>query len=92
MLCKPEKSSAGISHKKQLMEEDLQMKQEQIAGIILCIIGILFSAKPALVWKLAESWKTEKSDAPSGRYMRVLRIFSGAALGVGVLLVAGILK
>lgn len=68
------------------------MEQEQIAGIILCVIGLVLSAKPKLIWKITESWKTEKDNAPSGRYMRVLRIVSGAALGVGVLLVAGILK
>lgn len=68
------------------------MKQEQIAGIVLCVIGLILSAKPTLVWKLTESWKTEGSKTPSGKYMTVLRIVSGAALGVGVLLVAGILK
>lgn len=68
------------------------MAQEQIAGIVLCIIGLVLSAKPTLVWKLTESWKTEESNAPSGKYMRVVRIVSGAALGVGVLLIAGILK
>lgn len=68
------------------------MKQEQIAGLILCVIGLLLAAKPTLVWKLTESWKTEGGEAPSGRYMTVLRIVSGAAIGVGVLLVAGILK
>ena len=68
------------------------MKQEQIAGILLCVIGIVLSAKPALVWVLTESWKSEGSKAPSDRYMTVLRIVSGAALGVGVLLLLGVLK
>ena len=64
----------------------------KIAGIILCIIGFVLSAKPTLVWKLTERWKTEESKRPSIRYMRVLRIVSGASIGVGVLLVAGILE
>lgn len=68
------------------------MSQERIAGIILCLIGLVLTAKPTLVWKLTDSWKTEKGGAPSGKYMTVLRIVSGAALGVGVLLAAGILK
>ena len=68
------------------------MSQEQIAGIILCIIGLGLSVKPTLVWKLTESWKTEGSNAPSDRYIRVLRIVAGAFLGVGVLLLVGILK
>lgn len=68
------------------------MRQEQIAGIVLCLIGLGLAAKPILVWKLTESWKTEGSKAPSGRYLTVLRIVSGAAIGVGVLLAAGILR
>lgn len=68
------------------------MRQEQIAGIVLCVVGLVLAAKPTLVWKLTESWKTEGSKAPSGRYMTVLRIVSGAALGVGLLLLIGILK
>ena len=68
------------------------MSQEQIAGIILCVIGLALSVKPTLVWKLTESWKTEDGKVPSGSYMRVLRVVSGAALDVGVLLAAGILK
>lgn len=68
------------------------MKQEQIAGIILCVIGLIINAKPVLVWKLTESWKTEGTNTPSNRYMTVLRVVSGAAIGVGVLLAVGILK
>ncbi|MGM9579583.1 MAG: DUF6199 family natural product biosynthesis protein [Evtepia sp.] len=68
------------------------MSQEQLAGILLCLIGLALSAKPTLVWTLTEGWKTEKGSAPSDRYRTVLRIVSGAALGLGVLLVAGILK
>ena len=68
------------------------MSQEQIAGIILCIIGLGLAAKPTLVWKITESWKTEGSNAPSTRYRTVLRIVSGAAIGVGILLFIGGLK
>lgn len=68
------------------------MKQEQIAGIILCVIGLIINAKPVLVWKLTESWKTEGTNTPSNRYITVLRVVSGAAIGVGVLLAVGILK
>ena len=68
------------------------MSQERIAGIILCIIGLGLAAKPALVWKITESWKTEGSNTPSTRYRTVLRIVSGAAIGVGILLFIGVLK
>lgn len=68
------------------------MTQEVVTGIILCTLGLIMSAKPTLVWKITESWKTKESAAPSQLYMKVLRIVSGAAIGLGVLLVAGILK
>ena len=68
------------------------MTQEVVAGIILCTLGLIMSAKPTLIWKIAESWKTGKSKEPSALYMKVLRIVSGAAIGLGVLLVSGILK
>ena len=66
--------------------------QEKIAGIILCMIGFIMCIKPIWVWKITESWKTKESKEPSQQYMMVSRIVSGAAIGVGVLLVAGILK
>lgn len=68
------------------------MKQEQIAGIILSIIGLVLTIKPKLVWAITESWKTEGSKAPSDRYLGVLRIVSGTFLGVGILLLVRILK
>lgn len=68
------------------------MSQERIAGIIFCVIGLLLAAKPTLVWTLTESWKTKESKAPSDGYLRVLRIVSGVAIGVGILLLTGILK
>lgn len=43
------------------------MSQEQMAGNILCVIGLVLSVKPTLVWKLTERWKTENSKAPSDR-------------------------
>lgn len=68
------------------------MTQERIAGIVLCLIGLVLTTKPPMVWKLTESWKTEKGEAPSGKYFTVLRVVGGAAIGVGVLLAAGVLK
>lgn len=40
------------------------MSQEQIAGIILCIIGLGLAAKPTLVWKITESWKNGGKQRP----------------------------
>lgn len=38
------------------------MIQEQIAGIVLYDIGLALTAKPTLVCKRTESWKTEESS------------------------------
>ena len=66
--------------------------QERIAGILLITIGLMLSAKPMLVWKITESWKTKDQSGPSKAYLTVLRIVSGAFVGVGVLLASGILQ
>lgn len=66
--------------------------EARISGIVLCIMGLVLSANPTLVWKLTERWKIEESKRPSIRYRQVLRIVSGACIGVGVLLAAGVLQ
>ena len=38
-----------------------------------------------IIWKLTESWKMKEGKAPSDRYMKIIRIVSGACLGVGCL-------
>ena len=38
------------------------MIKEQIAGIVMYDIGLALTAKPTLVWKRTESWKTEESS------------------------------
>ena len=68
------------------------MNQEQIAGIVLCAIGLVLSFGPTRLWKLTESWKSQGSSAPSDTYRRVIRVVGGATLGVGVLLLTGIVK
>lgn len=68
------------------------MKQEQIAGIVLCAIGLVLSIGPTWLWKLTESWKSQGSSAPSDSYRRVMRVVGGATLGLGVLLLTGVVK
>ena len=68
------------------------MRQEQVAGIVLCIIGLLLTLKPTPVWAITEKWKTKGIEAPSAGYLSVLRIVGGAFLGVGALLLIGVLK
>ena len=52
------------------------MGQEQIAGILLCAVGLVLCIKSTLVWKLTERWKAEKSSAPSDRYLQVRQSLS----------------
>ena len=66
--------------------------ESRVEGIILCMMGLVLSLNPTLIWKLTEKWKTEESKGPSARYRSVLRIVSGTFIGVGVLLAAGVLK
>ena len=46
----------------------------------------------AQLTRITESWKTDGSQASSDRYLGILRIVSGAFLGVGILMLVRILK
>lgn len=63
-----------------------QKRSTKMSNYIGGKLETILAVKPKLVWKLTESWKTEGSNYPSDRYMTVLRIVSGAAIGVGILL------
>ena len=67
------------------------MEQSVIGGLVLCVIGLLLSSFPTAIWHLTEKWKSEGAEVPSKQYMTLLRILSGAFIGFGVLLAAGIL-
>ena len=63
------------------------MKQEWIAGIVLCAIGLCMLLVPAeTVWRIAEKWKTEGGARPSRAYRRLLRVVGlvFAAAGIAV--------
>ena len=68
------------------------MKQEVIAGIILCAMGLCLLVIPVDIWwKISEQWKTEGEARPSKRYAAVTRavgiVFAvaGAALLISAL-------
>lgn len=67
------------------------MGQSVIGGLVFCVIGLLLCGFPTAMWQLTEKWKSEGAEAPSKQYMTLLRILSGAFIGFGVLLAAGIL-
>lgn len=68
------------------------MKQSNIAGIIICLIGLLLTIFPTALWRLSEKWKSDSSSVPSAKYMTFMRILSGAFIGLGFLLAVGILQ
>lgn len=68
------------------------MKQETIAGIVLCAIGIMIFVAPEKIWKLTEKWKSRKAEQPSQAYMNWMGIFGATFTGVGLLLCLGIIS
>ena len=69
------------------------MKQEILAGMVLCVIGLSLLIIPlARWWTATEKWKTQDGTMPSGRYAILLRILGTVfALAGGALVVYGIL-
>lgn len=72
-------------------KEEMNMKQEMLAGIVIGIIGLLLCLFPSQVWKLTEAWKTRQSGTQSDKYSLVLRIVGGVFFCLGVLLMLGVL-
>ena len=63
------------------------MKQELIAGIVFCLMGLSFLfLSPGALWTLTEKWKTKDGGHPSKGYIIVMR-----ALGVVFALAGGYL-
>lgn len=67
------------------------MKQEIIAGIIFCVMGLgMLILPPKTLWKITEKWKNKGNGQPSGKYAVIMRILGAvfAAVG-GWLLISG---
>jgi nitrate reductase gamma subunit len=63
------------------------MKQEGIAGIILCAMGLaMLLISPNAWWKAAEKWKTKDGSGPSGTYIVLLRVLGVVFIGAGAAL------
>ena len=51
------------------------MKQEAIAGMILCAVGLtMLLISPNAWWKVAEKWKTKDGSGPAKSYTVFLRV------------------
>ena len=68
------------------------MKQNDLAGIILSLIGLVLAIFPNALWKLTEKWKSRDASEPSALYRTTLRIVGAVFLIAGVLLAIGMLK
>ena len=63
------------------------MKQEVIAGIVLCAMGLaMLLLKSDAWWKAAEKWKTKGGSGPSGSYTVLLRVLGVVFIGAGAAL------
>lgn len=62
------------------------LRQEFIAGIVLCLIGLCLLLIPNKIWEITEKWKTKGGEQPSKSYVVIMR-----ALGVVFIVVGGFL-
>ena len=67
------------------------MKQNIIAGISLCLIGLVLCIFPSTIWKISEKWKSDNADKPSTKYITITRIVSGVFISIGIFLALGII-
>lgn len=54
------------------------------AGLFLVLIGFVMSFKPAFIWTLLESWKSQDATGPSDLYILSTRIGGVIAMVVGL--------
>lgn len=65
------------------------MKQEIIAGVILCVMGLGMLLLPTnTLWKITEKWKIKGTIQPSDKYIVIMRVLGivFAAVGGGLLI------
>ncbi len=64
-----------------------EMKQEAIAGMILCVMGLaMLVIPPNTWWKIAEKWKTKDGSGPAKIYTVFLRVLGVVFFGTGIAL------
>ncbi len=67
----------------------MRMKQEIIAGIVFCIMGLcMLLLPPGTLWKITERWKTKEDGQPSDKYIVIMRFLGVvfAVTGAGLLI------
>ncbi len=63
------------------------MKQEVIAGMVLCAMGLtMLLISPNAWWRVSEKWKTKNGSGPSKSYTVFLRVLGVVFFGAGITL------
>ena len=79
----PDRQSAADEERKGVRE----MKQEVIAGVILCAMGLaMLLISPNAWWKAAEKWKTRDGSGPAKSYTVLLRVVGAVFFAAGAAL------
>ena len=65
------------------------MKQDILAGIVLCAIGLsLLFVSPNALWAATEKWKTKGGEGePSRSYAVAIKVIGGVFAAVGGILI-----
>lgn len=65
------------------------MKQELIAGIVICLIGLCLLLVPiGRLWTITEKWKSKGKSQPSKSYTILMRVLGAVFTAVGAALIA----
>ena len=65
------------------------MEQNNIAGIVFLIIGIILEVFTTSLWRLCEERKNKEEKAPSPSYVVLIRTLGALVILLGLLLLSG---
>ena len=65
------------------------MEQNNIAGIVFLIIGIILEVFTTSLWRLCEKRKNKEEKTPSPSYVVLIRTLGALVILIGLLLLSG---
>ena len=65
------------------------MEQNNIAGIVFLIIGIILEVFTTSLWRLCEKRKNKEEKTPSSSYVVLIRTLGALVILLGLLLLSG---
>lgn len=65
------------------------MEQNNIAGIVFLIIGIILEVFTTSLWRLCEKRKNKEEKTPSPSYVVLIRTLGALVILLGLLLLSG---